>query len=74
MLFLNKIKGCGYNCHKNCMKNVPNNCGINERVMSEILDEIKRKDVKNYEKKLRFKTLIHKFIYYLLKNKEPKRS
>ena len=56
------------------MKNVPNNCGINERVMSEILDEIKRKDVKNYEKKLRFKTLIHKFIYYLLKNKEPKRS
>ena len=36
--------GCGYNCHKNCMKNVPNNCGINERLMSEILNEIKRKD------------------------------
>jgi hypothetical protein len=27
------------------MKNVPNNCGINERAMSEILEEIKRKDV-----------------------------
>jgi hypothetical protein len=38
-------QGCGYNCHKQCMKNVPNNCGINERAMSEILEEIKRKDV-----------------------------
>ncbi|XP_074647004.1 protein kinase C delta type-like isoform X2 [Tubulanus polymorphus] len=37
-----KCQQCNINCHKKCAANMPNLCGVNQKMMSEILKQIKK--------------------------------
>jgi len=39
-----KCQVCGINCHKKCETKMPNLCGVNQKVMAEVLETIKKKN------------------------------
>lgn len=41
IIFYYYLPVCGYKCHKKCADNVPFNCGINQKMISEVLSDIK---------------------------------
>jgi len=32
---------CGLDCHKKCEKFIPNLCGVNQKILAEVLDDLK---------------------------------
>ena len=36
------LAACGTNCHKRCRDLMPNLCGVNEKLMAEVLTQVKR--------------------------------
>jgi len=32
---------CGLDCHKKCEKFIPNLCGVNQKILAEMLDDLK---------------------------------
>ena len=58
------LLGCGYNCHRKCMEKVPNTCGINQKLMKDILEDIKaNKDVRIINLKNKKLSNFYIFIY-----------
>lgn len=42
---------CQFNCHKRCQDNVPNLCGINQKLLSEALQDVGSPTRRGKEKK-----------------------
>jgi len=35
------VTECGLDCHKKCEKFIPNLCGVNQKILAELLDDLK---------------------------------